>query len=79
MDDDGSVLRVEQGAQPRGQIQRYSTVGRRAFFRGEAPRHKQSGQLYMCVGCSRSAPVYLIKRANPARGCYCMGDEWLGL
>jgi hypothetical protein len=23
MDDDGSVLRVEQGAQPRGQIQRY--------------------------------------------------------
>jgi hypothetical protein len=58
MDDDGSVLRVEQGAQPRGQIQRYSTVGRRAFFRGEAPRHKQSGQR-TCVWGAHALPQYI--------------------
>ena len=74
MDDDGSVLRVEQGAQPRG-----NTAVKNCWPQGllrvtEAPRHNQSGQL-----CSRSAPAYLIKRANPARGYYCMRDEWLGL
>jgi hypothetical protein len=60
MDDDGSVLRVERGAQPRGQIQQYCTVGRRAFSRERRRGTNSLGNCQCtCVWRAHALPQYI--------------------
>ena len=79
MDDDGSVLRVEQGAQPRGQIQRYKTVGRRAFSR---ERRRGTNSLGLCGisvihAFSASAPyISLNELTQHADATVCVISGW---